>query len=347
MAALASISSAFHERATFILPPELEAHEPVEARGGLRDDVRLLVTRGADGRAQHARFRQLPYFFSPGDVLVLNISATLPASLRARASDGTVYPLNISTKLPADIWIVEPRDHAPIARELAELPDAVSVTYLAPYRDSRRLWIARFDGVGDVNDLLNEHGAPIAYRHVHGQWPLEIYQTTYASVPGSAEMPSAGRPFTPEVLERLHVLGVRIASVVLHAGVSSLERDETPYEEYFEVPSETARLIAKARDAGTRVIAVGTTSVRALESATDRQGRVSAARGWTDLIITPERGVRVVDGMLTGFHELRSSHLAMLEALAGSDHVAHAYDEALAGKYLWHEFGDSHLLLRS
>jgi len=331
---------------SFTVPPELEAHEPIEARGGTRDSVRLLVTRGAEGRAQHASFRQLPYFFSPGDVLVLNVSATVPAALRARTVEGLEYVLHISTGLPGGISIVEPRNYAPRAGETALLPANAVVTYLSPYRDSHRLWLARLDGVGSLSSYLSEHGAPITYRHLRGLWPLEMYQTTYATDPGSAEMPSAGRPFTTELLDRLRAFGVGLARVLLHAGVSSLERDEPPHEEYFEVPPETAALIAKARTQRTRVIAVGTTSVRALESATDEHGDVVAARGWTDLVIAPERSIASVDGMLTGFHEPQSSHLAMLEALVGPAHLARAYDQALAGRYLWHEFGDSHLLLR-
>jgi len=356
MAAMAVRANGFEEPAAavelrssaaiFALPPELEAHEPIEARGGTRDSVRLLVTRGTEGRAQHASFRQLPYFFSPGDVLVLNVSATVPAALKARSADDVAYPLHVSTGLPGGIWIVEPRDYAPRAGETAALPADATVTYLSPYRDSHRLWLARLDGVRTLSRYLGEHGAPITYRHVHGQWPLQMYQTAYATAPGSAEMPSAGRPFTAEVLDRLRAFGVDIARVVLHAGVSSLERDEPPHEEYFEVPPETAALIGKARAKGTRVIGVGTTSVRALESATDNHGDVVAARGWTDLVIAPERSIASVDGMLTGFHEPQSSHLAILQALVGPIHVASAYEQALAGRYLWHAFGDSHLLLR-
>lgn len=332
---------------TFVLPPELEAHEPIEARGGARDSVRLLVTRGNDGRAQHANFRQLPYFFSPGDVLVLNVSATVPAALHARTIDNPGYALHVSTGLPGGIWIVEPRNHAPRVGEIARLPAGAAATYLTPYRGSQRLWLARLDGVGTLSRYLGEHGAPIAYRHVRGSWPLETFQTVYATEPGSAEMPSAGRPFSLEVLEWLRRLGVKIANITLHAGVSSLEQDEPPHEEYFDVPAETARLIAAARSAHKRIIAVGTTSVRALESATDQHGDVVAARGWTDLVISPARGATSVDGMLTGFHEPQSSHLAILQALVGPTHVERAYDRALAGRYLWHEFGDSHLLLRS
>ena len=332
---------------SFTLPPELEAHEPIEARGGARDSVRLLVTRGAEGRAQQAHFRQLPYFFSPGDVLVLNVSATIPAALRACAADGTEHALHVSTGLPGGIWIVEPRNYTPRAGEVSSLAAGAFVTYLAPYRDSQRLWLARFDAVNDLLQYLREHGAPIVYRHVRGTWPLETFQTVYATEPGSAEMPSAGRPFSPGVLEQLRSLGVGITSVVLHAGVGSLERDEPPHEEYFEVPAETARTISVARAARKRVIAVGTTSVRALESAIDEHGEVVAARGWTDLVISPTRQLSSVDAMLTGFHEPQSSHLAILQALVGPAHVERAYAAALDGRYLWHEFGDSHLLFRT
>ncbi|MDE2573313.1 MAG: S-adenosylmethionine:tRNA ribosyltransferase-isomerase, partial [bacterium] len=187
-------------------------------------------------------------------------------------------------------------------------------------------------------------GRPITYPYVTREWPIEAYQTVYAREPGSAEMPSAGRPFTPELVERLRAMGC-IATLTLHAGVASLERGEEPPEERFEVPPETATAIARARARGGRVIAVGTTVVRALESAADARGRIYAARGWTDLVVTPNRPVRTVDALLTGFHEPRSTHLAMLEAIAGVEHVARAYREALAERYLWHEFGDAHLLL--
>ena len=158
-------------------------------------------------------------------------------------------------------------------------------------------------------------------------------------------MPSAGRAFTPELLTRLIAAGVMVAPLVLHTGVASLESGEPPYEEYYRVPSTTADLIALTRAAGHRVIAVGTTVVRALESVTDAGGRSHPGEGWTGLVIEPPRRIRAVDGLLTGLHEPRSTHLAMLEALAGREHVEHAYAELLRERYLWHEFGDLHLLL--
>jgi S-adenosylmethionine:tRNA ribosyltransferase-isomerase len=159
-------------------------------------------------------------------------------------------------------------------------------------------------------------------------------------------MPSAGRPFTADLVVRLVTAGVLIAPIVLHTGVSSLDAGEPPYPEPFRVPASTAALVNHVRADAGRVIAVGTTVVRALESASDERGIVRAQHGFTDLVITPERGVRVVDGLLTGLHAPHASHLAMLEAVAGRPLLERAYAAALAGGYLWHEFGDLTLLLR-
>jgi S-adenosylmethionine:tRNA ribosyltransferase-isomerase len=333
----------------FVLPPHLEAREPAEARGLSRDGVRLLVTyRQKDGLV-HARFADLPDALSPGDLLVVNDSATLPAALTATAPDGTGLQFHLSTHLPGDLWVVEPRgafagDGGDGPIRLA-LPGGGAARLLAPFRDSRRLWMARLDLPQPVLEYLARWGKPISYSYVDREWPLEAYQTVFATHPGSAEMPSAGRAFTPAVLAALERRGIRVARLTLHTGVASAELDEPPYEEAFVVPWETAEAVNVAHAAGRRVIATGTTVVRALESATDEEGRVVAARGWTDLVVTPERRVRSVDGLLTGFHEPRASHLLMLEAIAGRAHLRRAYRAALAGGYLWHEFGDLHLIL--
>jgi S-adenosylmethionine:tRNA ribosyltransferase-isomerase len=225
------------------------------------------------------------------------------------------------------------------------LPAGGTALLLSPYKDSRRLWIARLDLPEPVLEYLTHWGKPIQYAYVQGEWPLSMYQTVFATHPGSAEMPSAGRAFSPAVLADLQRRGVQVARLTLHTGVASAERDEPPYEEAFAVPWATAQAVDDARREGRRVIATGTTVVRALESAVDDAGRVVPARGWTDLVVTPQRGVRVVDGLLTGFHEPRASHLAMLEAIAGRAHLRRAYRAALEGRYLWHEFGDLHLIL--
>jgi S-adenosylmethionine:tRNA ribosyltransferase-isomerase len=196
-----------------------------------------------------------------------------------------------------------------------------------------------------LQDYLAEQGFPIRYSYVRESWPLEYYQTVYATEPGSAEMPSAGRAFTPELITRLIARGVQFAPLLLHTGVASLEDHEPPYEEFYRVPLETARAVNVARAAGKRVIAVGTTSVRALETVADEEGITHPGEGWTRVMITPQRGLRAVNALLTGWHEPQSTHLLMLEALAGMDHLRIAYNEALRRGYLWHEFGDLHLIL--
>lgn len=347
----------------FALPEELEAHAPPEARGLSRDGVRLMVSYRQGDRLLHARFRDLIEFLREGDVLVINTSGTLPAALPASRDDGSEFRLHLSTRLPGDLWSVELRQleggatkpfFEARAGEVLALPGGATVHLLAPYRmeghpPSRRLWIAAFSFPHPytLNPLpyLLEHGKPIRYGYVAEEWPLEFYQTVYATEPGSAEMPSAGRAFTPEILTRLLARGVLVVPLLLHTGVASLESGEPPYEEFYRVPPLTAQAVSQARAEGRRVVAVGTTVVRALETAADALGRVHPGEGWTSLVITPQRGVRVVDGILTGWHEPKATHLAMLEAIAGRRHLELAYRAALEHRYLWHEFGDLHLIL--
>ncbi|RPI21739.1 MAG: S-adenosylmethionine:tRNA ribosyltransferase-isomerase [Chloroflexota bacterium] len=349
----------------FHLPPHLEASEPAEARGLRRDGVRLMVTHYRDDRIVHTRLSRLPEYISAGDVLVVNTSGTMNAALRAGRKDGTPLELHISTRLPADLWVVELRSLSPqgtlpfYTAEVGEslsLPGGASARLLAPYPKEQRkgtagyqspvrLWIADLTLPTSLDKYLARHGFPIRYKYVREEWPIDYYQTVFAREMGSAEMPSAGRGFTPALLKRLKRRGVKTAPLVLHTGVASLEEHETPYEEYYRVPAETAQTVNAARHAGKRVIAVGTTVVRALETVTTEEGTVHPGEGYTKLIITPERSLLAVDGLLTGMHEPRSSHLAMLMALAGSEHLRLAYREALEKGYLWHEFGDVHLIL--
>lgn len=340
----------------FELPPELEASEPPEARGLARDDVRMMASH-PDGSVEHAAFHDLPRFLEAGDVVVVNTSGTMKAALDAEREDGIPLELRLSTKLPAGLWTVELRkkDGGESTEPLldADSGEEISLggggkaTILAPYariEKGVRLWVASLEIPSPLDEYLERRGSPIRYGYVKGGWPISYYQTVYATESGSAEMPSAGRAFTPEVITSLVAKGVQIAPLVLHTGVASLEDDEPPYEEYYRVPPETARLVNSAREAGKRVVAVGTTVVRAMESVADERGVVHPGEGWTSIVITPERGVRAVDAMLTGLHEPRSSHLAMLEAIASRDVLEAAYYEALREGYLWHEFGDLHLI---
>ncbi len=338
----------------FELPGALEAREPPEERGLRRDRVRLMVADRSRGTIAHRRFDELASVLGPGDLLVVNVSATLPAAIAGRRSDRTPVRIHVATRAPQldQGWrVVElrsadgSRPAGARPRETLTLADGSRLELIAPYASGQRLMLARFEGPGTIEDHMRRHGEAIRYGYVRGRWPLAAYQNVYATVPGSAEMASAGRPFSSELITTLVANGVIVAPITLHAGVSSPERHEAPFPEYFEVPLNTARLIAATRDWGGRVIAVGTTVVRALESVVDRAGQVHPHEGWTGLVITPERGVAAIDGLITGWHEPEASHLQMLEAIAGSEMLARSYDEALDHGYLWHEFGDSHLIL--
>jgi S-adenosylmethionine:tRNA ribosyltransferase-isomerase len=315
--------------------------------------VRLMAVRPTG--VEHRRFADLADLLAPGDLLVVNTSATLPARVVARGADGRLVPLHVSTTLDDGSWVVEVRrpdnDGPDLGVEpgtLLRLPGGVWLHVQEAYPQPRagsRLWRARTDPVTSTTAYLPEHGQPIAYRHLRSDVPLAALQNVYAAAPGSAEMASAGRPVTERLLARLVTRGVPVVPLTLHTGVSSPELHEPPYPERFAVPEVTARLVTATRRAGQRVVAVGTTVTRALETATGDDGVTRAAAGWTDLVLGPERPARAVTGLVTGLHEPGASHLRLLEAVAGADLVRRAYDAALAEHYLWHEFGDSMLFL--
>jgi S-adenosylmethionine:tRNA ribosyltransferase-isomerase len=331
-------------------PLRLEAHEPPEVRGEARDDVHLLVATRHDLELTHARFRELVRFLSAGDLLVVNTSATLPSALEARLG-GQPVQLWLSTPNADGTWLVELRTgrrrafrRPPLPARL-ELPGGGRAELLAPFASSDRLSVARFETVEALEDYLRRYGQPIRYDYVPESWPLAAYQTVFAREPGSAEMPSAGRPFTEQLVAELVTRGVLVAPVTLHTGVSSLEQGERPFPERFHVPAATARLVNAVHGWNARVIAVGTTVARALETVAAADGTVSEGRGWTSLLITPQRGTLAVDGLLTGWHEPASSHLQLLEAVAGRDLLERSYQAALEHGYRWHEFGDLLLIL--
>jgi S-adenosylmethionine:tRNA ribosyltransferase-isomerase len=355
----------------FTLPDSLAAHEPPEARGLARDGVRLLVSRLEDDSISHARFRHFPDFLTSGDLVVVNTSATINASLEAWREGTDVRPgepieLHLSTPWPEGLpnhWVVELRRPSTDGKtsplldaqpgERITLHPGATAMLLMPYRQPAevvaerrvRLWVAEIRCREGVMAFAAKHGSPIRYRYVPDQWPLSYYQTVFATEPGSAEMPSAGRAFSRQIVERIERYGAGVVPLVLHTGVASLESKELPYPERYRVPAGTAAAVNRARARGSRVVAVGTTVVRALETVASPDGFVHPGEGWTDLVITPERGLYTVNAMLTGLHELRSSHLAILEALAGRHHLEIAYREALEQRYLWHEFGDVHLIM--
>lgn len=314
--------------------------------------MRLLVA-SSEG-IEHASFRYLGRFLHPGDLVVINTSATIPAALDASRGRKPVV-VHFSAPMEDGTWTVELRERdgaGPLfdarSGERLDLAGGGALEVVGPYsgiEGRSRILTAKVAVAGSVEGHLSRHGRPIAYSYLNDRWPLSMYQTVFAKDPGSAEMPSAGRPFTTQLVTDLIAGGVSFAPITLHAGVSSLERDETPLPERVKVPAATAKLVAHTRSQGGRVIAAGTTVARALESASNSRGQISAYRGWTDLILSPDRPARVVDGLITGWHPPEASHQLLLEAVAENEVIDSAYDSALRNGYLWHEFGDSCLLL--
>jgi S-adenosylmethionine:tRNA ribosyltransferase-isomerase len=356
---LASPQTHFHRA------PTSDATEPPEARGVPRDAVKLLVARSDGGtarlrgRVSHARFADLGDYLRPGDLLVVNDSATMPAAVDGDRA-GRPIAIHFSTARADRIWVVELRPAGNASGYLTDIRPGeridmpgggalvVEASYPQPGTTGGRLWTARVvvEGPdGSVVSYLARHGRPIRYSYVPRPWPLRYYQTVFARRPGSAEMPSAARPFSTDLVTDLVAAGIAIAPITLHTGVSSADAGEPPVPELFGVPPTTARLVNVTRAAGGRVIAVGTTVTRALESAATAHGEVRQAAGWTDLVLGPGRRCRVVDGLITGWHDAGASHLLLLEAVAGPELVAMAYREAVEHGYFWHEFGDSALLL--
>lgn len=347
---------------SFAAPRAAFAPAPAERRGVARDRVRLLVADGTRGLT-HTRFSHLTEHLRPGDVVVINDSATVAAQLDAISDRHGPVVVHLATPLPDRTWVVEVRrapdaDRAVLDAEPGEVLEIAAgvarLRLVAPYprADSsptgrgNRLWQAEVDG--ELGDVARRYGRPISYGYLADRYPLSDYQTVFSRRAGSAEMPSAGRPFTADLVTRLVAGGVMVAPITLHAGVSSQEAGEAPQPERFQVSSATAAVVNAARAGGGRVIAVGTTVTRALESAvetTDDGSRVVAARGWTSRVVTPADPPRIVDGLVTGWHDPEASHLLLVEAVAGKELTQRAYAAAVDARYLWHEFGDSALLL--
>jgi S-adenosylmethionine:tRNA ribosyltransferase-isomerase len=337
----------------FALPADAEATEPPEWHGLERDEVRLMSVRPSG--TVSGRARDLPDQLEPGDLVVVNTSATLPARVSARRADGIAVPLHVSTTLDDGSWVVEvrrPDNDGPDLRAepgtVLALAGGVRLTLLDGFPDPRRptrLWRSAPDPAVPTTAYLMAHGRPIRYGYLYGSYPLAAYQNVYATEPGSAEMASAGRSLTERVIVALVARGIPVVPVLLHTGVSSPELHEPPYPERYAVPEVTARLVTSTRRAGHRVVAVGTTVTRALETATGDDGTVRPRSGWTDLVLGPDRPARTVTGLLTGLHAPEASHLQLLEAVAGTELVGAAYRAAVAERYLWHEFGDAMLFL--
>lgn len=334
----------------FSLPPELRAGEPPEFRGLRRDQVRLMVVDRQAGSIMHTRFEQIGEFLDAGDLLVVNTTWTLPAALPARRADGQLVQVRPCVRRDGhwDALVVEPvppHGNVPLREgESLELTGGLVALVDGRRQDIPLLWRLKVPPLS--LDAFLASGEPIRYSYVPRRIPLAYYQTVFGSHPGSTEMASAGRPFTWELLLGLRRRGVQTAEIVLHTGLSSFQDDAFDlehhmYEEWFEVDQKAVAAILKAR----RVIAVGTTVVRALETAAFGIGRLRPNRGWTDLAIGPQRDLRVVNGLLTGFHEPQASHFDLLRAFVDRPLLERAYSQAVARRYLWHEFGDVALIV--
>jgi len=337
----------------FSLPESSIATVPAERRGTGRDDVRLMITDRAARFVEHDMFPRIDRHLGTGDVVVVNTSATVPAAVDARTEDGIRVKIHFAGPAAGGLWTVEVRTPTEgggttpgpdLSPHTLRMSGGGRFHLLARSPRTPRLWVGAVDTARDVLGYLNAHGAPIRYTSGPA-WPLAAYQTVFATEAGSAEMPSAARPFTAGLVTRLVSQGIAVVPIVLHAGVSSFEEGESPGEERYKVPSTAAAVINTMRASGGRVIAVGTTAVRALESVTDDNGIVHPGQGVTDVMVTSQSGVRAVDGLLTGWHEPRSSHLQLLEAFVSRDHLETVYGEARVEGYLWHEFGDELLIL--
>jgi S-adenosylmethionine:tRNA ribosyltransferase-isomerase len=353
-----SIMLASQPHTHFSSPEDRTATEPPELRGLGRDGVRLMIATAGD--IKHTVFSGLTDHLRPGDVLVVNTSATVPGQLDGRRN-GSAVVVHVANRLPDGTRVIELRSPPDAATPVLDgqsgeriaLPAGGVLELIAPYPQpessptgvGNRLWRGKLTVPDTLSTYLREHARPISYGYLNGSFPIPAYQTIFAVHPGSAEMPSAARPFSAELVARLVANGVIFAPITLHTGLSSQDAGEAPQPEWFEVGETAAHLVNSSKARGGRVIAVGTTATRAIESAAQPDGTVAAASGWTDLVISPERAVRVVDGLITGWHNPEASHLLLVEAVAGAELTQRAYDAAVAERYLWHEFGDSALFI--
>jgi S-adenosylmethionine:tRNA ribosyltransferase-isomerase len=345
----------------FHLPAELNADRPPERRGVARDRVRLLAIDRYYSTFTHTRFDRITQFLAPGDLLVFNSSRTLPATLVGTVSRSNAkVEVRLAELLPDGTWLalllVPPA--LPHAKNLLtqglklDFGQELSGEVLEQDQRISRLWKLRFSKSGtEFLDLVYRIGQPIRYRYLSAPWRLSYYQNVYALRPGAAEMPSAGRAFTWRLLLQLRNRGVESTAITLHTGLSSyldneVDRQHLASEEEYSISEEAATKIRRARNSGRRVVAVGTTVVRALEStAADSGGEVRACHQYTQLRITADYQLRVVNSLLTGLHEPEASHLDMLAAFVSPSTIYAAYNEAIERRYLWHEFGDLNLIL--
>ncbi|MBS4177937.1 S-adenosylmethionine:tRNA ribosyltransferase-isomerase [Lederbergia citrea] len=332
----------------FQIPKHLNALSPAEYRGKSREDVRLLVLDRLNGTTFHAHFNQLQDYLMPGDLLVINNSRTIPAVLTGKYKNNTIE-VRLSRQVSEQEWDAVILGNTLAIGSTLTFPGDMSAVVIS---DGSELPLVTLSFSKSGLDLLNHIyriGLPIHYEYIDYPWPLDTYQTAFASVPGSVEMPSAGRALSWKMLNNLKEQGIDFGFLQLHTGLSYYGENMWPHPEKhpesYCIPLKTAQQIAKTKVNGGRVIAVGTTVVRALETAANEDGTVKPQSGLTSLYIKKDYQLTVVDGLLTGFHEPEASHLDLLTAFIEENHLIKAYSKALDQGYLWHEFGDMNLVL--
>ncbi len=327
------------------LPESFIAQEPIEPR----DRARLMVLHRADGRIEHRVFYQIGEYLRPGDVLVLNQTRVLPARLFARKETGGRVEILLLRRLDEQTWESLVGGKGLRAGRRLLLDEGLEATILAEGEGAKR--VLRFSRT--LDDLLPRIGhvplPPYIRRPVENP---ERYQTVYARQPGSAAAPTAGLHFTPQLLEELQAKGVKLAYVTLHIGLDTFApvTEEVPTEhkmhtECCEVSEESAAIIHSARKSGGRVIAVGTTSVRTLETAAAESGEIRPYSGPTSLFILPGYRFKIVDAMITNFHLPRSTLIMLVSAFAGRERILQAYELAKREGYRFYSFGDAMLIL--
>jgi S-adenosylmethionine:tRNA ribosyltransferase-isomerase len=339
----------------FDFPNVLNAIAPPERRGIRRDFVKLMVLNKHTGATEHSSFNRLMQFLEKGDLLVLNSSRTIPAILKAcwKRQNKLISPqieVRLAHRHNEQEWEALLLGTGIQLGDILQFSPILSAEVTGSSATNPFHWL-HFNLKGTpLMEQIYSIGQPVRYEYIEIPWALDYYQTVFASNPGSVEMPSAGRAFSWELLFELQRQGIQIAYIQLHTGLSYLMDDKWHQEpfhnnEQYNVPQETADLVRKTKAAGGRIIAVGTTVVRSLETSIDPLGESAAQSGWTNLYIHDRYPPKVVDGLITGFHEPQTSHLQLLTAFVPQDLLMKSYREAIDQGYYWHEFGDMNLII--
>ena len=332
------------------LPPELIAQDPLEDRSSSR----LMVLDQKTGAVSHHVFREIPSFLRPGDCLVLNNTRVIPARLLGvREETGGAVEVLLLKRRTGDVWecLVKPGKKARPGTRLAFGDGLLHAQVEDVVEDGNRLIRFFYDGIWEeVLDRLGE--MPLPPYITHKLQDKNRYQTVYARFDGSAAAPTAGLHFTPELLDQIQDMGVELAYVTLHVGLGTFRpvkvenvKEHHMHSEYYQVSAEAAEKINRAKESGHRVICVGTTSCRTVESAADEKGRLTACSGNTDIFIYPGYRFKVLDGLITNFHLPESTLVMLVSALAGRENILSAYREAIRERYRFFSFGDAMLIV--